>query len=150
MKSIPEGRTRNGALRRVARLDCRNPDKTLASCNPAAAPPHEVLDLQNKLAAASVDGAAYAKALATELQSVVCANDDNAVHVLRGLWRESIPEPSRLGATDREAPRLVNFIMSKDCPLAAALTEDDKANLLKIKQDAEEKFPSRPAFKKEN
>ena len=40
--------------------------------------------------------------------------------------------------------------MSKDCPVSAALTDDDKAKLLKIKQDAEKKFPPAPASKKEN
>ena len=30
--------------------------------------------------------------------------------------------------------------MSKDCPVSASLTDDDKAKLLKIKKDAEQKF----------
>jgi hypothetical protein len=31
--------------------------------------------------------------------------------------------------------------MSKDCPVSASLTADDKAKLLRIKQDAEQNFP---------
>jgi hypothetical protein len=31
--------------------------------------------------------------------------------------------------------------MSKDCPVSASLTDDDKAKLLRIKQDAEQNFP---------
>ena len=85
MNSIPEGEMRNEALKRIERLDCGNPDKTLASCDPAAKPPPEVLDWQKKLAAASVDDADYAKALATELRSLVCANDANAIYILRGI-----------------------------------------------------------------
>jgi hypothetical protein len=41
---------------------------------------------------------------------------------------------------EREAPSLVGDILSEKCPLASSLTGDDKAKLLQIKQDAEEKF----------
>jgi hypothetical protein len=51
-----------------------------------------------------------------------------------------LPRPS-------EAPALVDFILSKQCPVSAALTDDDKAHLLKIKQDAEKEFPPPPASK---
>jgi hypothetical protein len=53
-----------------------------------------------------------------------------------------------VSGTRGEAPALIDFIMSKDCPVAAALTDDDKANLLKIKQDAEQKIAPPPASKK--
>jgi hypothetical protein len=43
----------------------------------------------------------------------------------------------------------VDFIMSKDCPVSASLTGDDKWHLLKIKQDAEQKFRPPPASKKD-
>ena len=46
---------------------------------------------------------------------------------------------SRLSATGREAPAVVDFIPSRDCPVSAALTDADKANLLRIKQEAIEK-----------
>ncbi len=43
----------------------------------------------------------------------------------------------RFADTGAEALALVNFIMSKDCPLAsAALTDADRATLLEIKKDA--------------
>jgi uncharacterized protein YjbI with pentapeptide repeats len=129
MNSIPEGKMRDAALARIEILDCGNPDKTLASCDPAAKPPPEVLAWQKELARASVDDA---RALATELRRLVCANDINAFHILGGVLRND-----RLAETGREAPALVDFIMSKDCPVSAALTGDDRAKLLKIKQDAE-------------
>jgi hypothetical protein len=129
INSIPEGRDREAALERTEILDCANPGKTLASCDPTATPPSEVLDRQKELAHASVDDATYAKALAKELQGLVCANDADAIHILRGVDRNN-----RLAATGREAPALVEFIMSKDCPVSASLAEDDKASLLKIKQ----------------
>ncbi len=43
---------------------------------------------------------------------------------------------ARLGETGTEAPRLIDFILSKDCPVSALLTEDDKGKLLVIKQEA--------------
>ena len=39
---------------------------------------------------------------------------------------------ARFAATHREAPALVDYIMSEDCPVSAALTEDDKANLSEL------------------
>jgi uncharacterized protein YjbI with pentapeptide repeats len=146
MNSIPEGLVRDEVLKRIERLDCGNADKTLASCDPAAAPPPEVLDWQKKLAAASVDEAAYAKALATELRGLVCASDANAIHILRGLHGVA-GYRGQLFKTGREAPALIDFIMSKDCPVSASLTDDDKAKLLEIKQEAEKEFASPPASK---
>jgi hypothetical protein len=144
MNGIPEGQRRDAALKRIEALDCGDPDKLLASCDPAAKPPHEVLDWQKKLKAAGGDGAAYAKALATELQGLVCNNDANAIHILRGVI-----ENQRLRDTGREAPALVDFIMSKDCPVSAALPGDDKENLLAIKQYAEKRFAPPPTSNKE-
>jgi hypothetical protein len=126
MNGIPEGEMRNAALKGIERLDCGNPDKKLASCDPAAAPPPEVLDRQKKLEAASVDETAYAKALAAELRGLVCAHHANAIHILRGVFIRGGVDP-----TGPEAPALVDFIMSKDCPVSASLTGDDEANLLK-------------------
>ena len=42
----------------------------------------------------------------------------------------------RLAAAGPEAPALIDFIMSKDCPVSASLTDADKARLLQIKRDA--------------
>jgi hypothetical protein len=106
--------------------------------------PETVLNWQNKLARASVDDTAYAKALATELQWLVCANDIDAIHILRGIIYDR-----RLRQTNREAPRLVDLIMSKECPVSASLTDGDKAELLKVKQDAEQYSAPLPESKKD-
>jgi uncharacterized protein YjbI with pentapeptide repeats len=142
MNSIPEGTTRDTALKRIERLDCGNPDKTLASCDPNAAPPPEVFNWQKALLKANANNAAFQKALAKELGDLVCANDAEAIHILHGTSK-------RLAATGREAPALVDFIMTKDCPVAASLTDDDKAKLLQIKRDAEKKFAPPPTAKKD-
>jgi hypothetical protein len=143
MNTIPEGGKRGDALERIKTLDCANPDKTLASCT--AKSPSEVLAWQKRLISASVNDRGFAKALAKELRGLVCESDANALYILRGISGKS----NRLADTGREASALVEFIMSKDCPVSAALTDDDKAKLLKIKQDAEKKFPPAPASKKE-
>jgi hypothetical protein len=138
MNNVPEG-MRGDALKRIETLDCANPDKALASCDPAAAPPRRVLDWQKNLTQASVDDAAYAKALATELRSLVCESDVNAIYILRGTLGGFLTFiPGVLAHTGRLAPALVDFIMSKDCPVSASLTADDNTKLLKIKQDAEQ------------
>ena len=49
----------------------------------------------------------------------------------------------------REAPALVDFIMSKDCPVSPSLTGDDKAKLLKIKQFAEKESAPPPTSHEE-
>jgi uncharacterized protein YjbI with pentapeptide repeats len=93
MNSIPEGERRDEALKQIEKLDCGNPDKTLASCDPATAPPSEVLGWQEELKAATLDDTTFEKAVATELRGLICASDDNAIHILRSIIiRETIRE----------------------------------------------------------
>jgi uncharacterized protein YjbI with pentapeptide repeats len=145
MNSVPEGKMRDAALKQIETLDCANPDTTLASCDPDAKPPPEVLDWQKELKAASVDKAAYANALATELQDLVCESDLNAIYILPGIISSGVWHD----LPGREASALIGFIMSKDCPVSASLTDDDKARLLQIKQFAEQNPAPSPASNKE-
>jgi uncharacterized protein YjbI with pentapeptide repeats len=105
MNSNPEGETRDDALRRIERLGCGNHDQNLASCDPAAALPTEVLDWQKTLSAANVDDAAYATALAKELRSLVCESGIETNHSLRGAISNG-----QFAETGREAHGLVDFI----------------------------------------
>ncbi len=148
MGSIPEGERRKAALKRIETLDCGNPNKQLSSCNPAAKPPREVLDWQEKFAAVRADDAVYARALAIEIRKLVCENDYETIYVLRGVMRPGDAFLDRLSMAGREAPALVDFIMSKDCPVSASLTDEDKAKLLKIKQDSKKKIAPPPASNK--
>ena len=132
MESLPAGALRDTALNRIRSLDCANPDPTLASCDPDPSLPPEAAAWRKALEDARVDDAAYAKALAAALKTLVCSGGDDAAYVLRGL----LDEPAASPQTVREAPALVDFIMSKDCPVSASLTDADKANLLRIKQNA--------------
>jgi hypothetical protein len=94
------------------------------------------------------EDAAYGEALATELRSLVCESNDDAIYVLRGVMSGNSFD-DRLSRAGREAPALVDFIMSMDCPVSASLTGDDKAKLQKIKQYAERLFAPPPTSKKE-
>jgi uncharacterized protein YjbI with pentapeptide repeats len=129
-------------LPRIRNLDCANPNPPLASCDPAHPLPPEAAAWRNVLEAARVDDSAYAKALAAELKALVCSGGDDAIYVLRGLLRRSqrnrplfgpLRTPFRLQAVGPEAPALIDFIMGKECPVFASLTETDKARLLQIK-----------------
>jgi uncharacterized protein YjbI with pentapeptide repeats len=133
IEAIPAGERRDQALAEIGRLDCANSDKALAPCDPTAPPaPPGIAGLQ---AAASDND--YRKALAGTLKSIVCALDDDSIFVLRGVSRRGLLDPTnRLGAAGAEAPALIDFIMSPACPVSAKLTDDDKATLQEIKQDA--------------
>jgi hypothetical protein len=133
MDSLLPGLLRNQALENIRSLDCANPDATLASCDPSVPPPPEATAWRKSLEDARVDEAAYAKALATTLKTLVCSAGDDAVFVLGGV---ASPFDNRLAAAGPEAPALIDFIMSKNCPVSAVLTDDEKADLLRIKQGA--------------
>ena len=146
------------ALESLRRLDCANRDLTLASCDPSVPPPSDAVAWRKSLEAARVDDADYDRALAVVLKTLVCSGDDHAgffysgarpdisffslgsaSYILRGLTSLSPGYPSRLAATGPEAPALIDFIMSKDCLVSTALTDDDRADFMRIKQDAEKK-----------
>jgi uncharacterized protein YjbI with pentapeptide repeats len=137
IEAVPAGDLRDRALAQIGRLDCANPDKALAPCDPAAPlPPPGVIGFR---AAASDED--YRKALAATLKSIVCAGSDESIFVLRGISRRGVSRPgilrpSRLAVTGAEAPALIDFIMSPDCPVSAKLTDDDRAMLMRTKQDA--------------
>jgi len=152
MNSIPEGKMRDDALKRIERLDCGHSDKTLASCDRIAKPPRAVLAWQKKLRLAGVDYPAFARAVATELRNLVCVNDGDAIYILRGITSQH--RFVWFAETRREGTALVDFIMSKDCPVSASLTDDDKSRLvtmrlMTIKRDEDEESAPRPTSNKE-
>jgi hypothetical protein len=135
IKALPPGHLRDEALEAIQRLDCSNPDKTVASCNPSIPIPPEAAAWRKSLEDATVDEATFAKTLALVLKMLVCSGDENAGYVLRGL-SSMVPTVNRILAIGSEAPALIDFIMSKDCPISTSLTDADKAKLLRIKQEA--------------
>ena len=117
---------------RIGRLNCE-PDKALTPCDLAAPPP--LSGVTGLHAAASDED--YRKSLAATLKSIVCATDDGSIFVLRGVSKRGpFGLPSRLATTDVEAPALIDFIMSPTCWVSTKLIDDDKAALLRFRQDA--------------
>jgi hypothetical protein len=89
---------------------------------------------------ASVSDAAYSEALAKTLKDLVCSGDRDAIYVVRGDSVFSPGAESRLQSPGAAAISLIDDLTdkaSKDCPVAAALTDADRAKLLEIKQGIE-------------
>jgi hypothetical protein len=110
-----------------------------------------------KLKAAGVYDATYAEALATELRRLVCTGNADAIYIFRGLvdscfWRVlqlRADGSPLLRELKREAPSLVDYITSENCPLAASLTNGEKEMLLAIKQAAAQDSAPPPASQKD-
>jgi uncharacterized protein YjbI with pentapeptide repeats len=124
-KSVPPGNLRNRALKRQS-LDCASPDKTLASCDPAAVPPPEAIKRHKILEAARVDEAAYDAALAKVLKALVCSGEDDSVRIVRGKGFQA-----RLSAAGDAASTLYNVLVFRAdfCPVADSLTDADRGKL---------------------
>jgi hypothetical protein len=143
IEALPLGVERDQALIRIETVDCSD---AALSCAPSFSTDLASPEAQwrKSLEDAGATEDVYDKALSKELKSLVCSGDAEAPYVLRGLIRQpglirTLPGPDargRLAAVGREAPALVDFILSKDCPVSASLTDADKARLLQIKRDA--------------
>ena len=82
-----------------------------------------------------MDKKVYAEALAKTLKGLVCSGGDDAIYVVRGYGFQS-----RLKAAGAAASGLMDDLMNKDskaCPVAASLTDADRATLLQVKRDTE-------------
>ena len=134
---VPVGASRDNALWLIQNLDCSSSDEKLASCDPKAwlapllKPPPEAEAWRKALEAARANDTEYADALAKALKGLVCSGDKDAIYVLRGAGFQA-----RLVAADTAAPGLIDDLTSKNCSVAASLTGADRANLLRIKQEA--------------
>jgi len=161
IEAFPPSDSRDQTLNRIRRLDCVSYDTALATCDsnspgiPLLNPPPEATAWRHAVEVARVEDATYQIALATELKAIVCSDDTDAVYALRGLlpytknveriltmhfvgpYSSRNQSHSRLIAAGAETPTLVDFILSKECPVSALLTGDDRAKLLQIKQEIE-------------
>jgi len=140
------GEMHDAAVKRIRVLDCANPDKTLASCDPRNPFPIEADDWRRTLEASRTSDASYQGALVGIMKEIVCDGRQNSIQVVRGLLQKRISVFSeKVGRTlygeyipfDRyELLRdhaFVDFIMSDKCPVHAVLTEDDRAALSGLK-----------------
>ncbi|MDQ6867023.1 MAG: pentapeptide repeat-containing protein [Pseudomonadota bacterium] len=119
VKEVPEGEQREQAVKRIEILnpDIFGPEATLSET----------------LEEGHVNEAAYKASLADQLKSLACSEDDDALHIVRGLVMNG-----PIKNTGAQATGLVEAILKPDCPVSAALTEQDKADLRKL---AEERQP---------
>jgi uncharacterized protein YjbI with pentapeptide repeats len=158
IEALPQGVQRDRAQKRIARLDCQMSSDDIAPCRENAETPRKAPKLRALLEAERADGATYKQELAVQLRQLVCAPDENAIHILRAvgvrrLLRIGDYRPvSRFDAVGREAPALIDDILrGHDCLVSAALTESDETRLQEIKAEALKKYPSAlpPAAAKE-
>jgi uncharacterized protein YjbI with pentapeptide repeats len=133
LRSFLSGPVRDDVLTRIKILDCSNPDTTLQSCDPAATMPKGAADWKNALIAKMVGVMAYRAALAESLQALFCSKDDNAASMVRTALKSR-----RLQRAGPAASNLIEKLLNKsssDCPVAASLTDADRATLLSIQQE---------------
>lgn len=110
-RDVPEGRSRDAALERIARLDPDDGD-WLDYAWPLRAMP---------IFAAKVDDDAYREALADTLKTLVCTSGEDAVFILRGLMRGE-----RLDGLAGFGPDWVKAVEA--CSIAG-LNDQDRARL---------------------
>jgi uncharacterized protein YjbI with pentapeptide repeats len=133
LQSLPSGRLRDDALGRIEILDCSSPDKTLQSCNPAAAPPPKAAEWRNAVTTDTVGVKAYRDALAESLKALFCSGNENAIFVVHAV--------AKFGPLRQAGPAALGLIAellskdSSDCPVAVSLTDADRAMLQSIKQE---------------
>jgi len=146
IESLPPGKFRDQALERIQVLDCSVP--TFQSCDYLPPPvgaawwratQRDAVAWREALEkAARIDEEVYSVALANALKHLVCSGGDDAIHIFRGILRGGGPGfQNRLWVAGTAAFGLFDDLMnkeSKDCPVAAALTDADRAELLQIKR----------------
>ncbi len=122
--------------------DFPRPPQVLANIgrlDPSGPEPSEPAKWPKSLKDGRVDDRDYARALASELKTLVCWGVDDAIYAFHGNGFQD-----RLGAAGARAPAqvdfidFIDFIMSKDCPVSASLTDADKAKLPQIRKEAAE------------
>jgi uncharacterized protein YjbI with pentapeptide repeats len=111
-KEKPEGEERKSALEYIDNL---NPD----------------IPVNEASAGELVEQKSVAASLADQLETLACSVDEDALYIVRGLLAND-----RIKDARAKAPDLVEAILSKDCPVSAALTDADKAALTKIAKEA--------------
>ena len=140
LEEIPQGLQREAALEIVADLDCKTTRESLASCDPKAKPSPAVNAWRKTLEAARAPNeAAHEQARVRVLSDLVCGGDADSIHILRGLATQWIKKLASKEVSLTEGGRTVKLIErildDKDhCPVSAALTADDRADLIKIKK----------------
>jgi hypothetical protein len=106
----PETQERTNALKHIEELDPGKPGNEATTQKTFVTGPKDHKD--------------YPEALARRLHSLACSDNENAPYIVRGFITNG-----RLKETHTKAAELVDAILKPDCPVSAALTEQDQANL---------------------
>ncbi|HEX3497459.1 MAG TPA: hypothetical protein VHT02_09885 [Methylocella sp.] len=75
--------------------------------------------------------------MADQLNGLVCSGDDSASYIVRGLTRADSFGNRHVDDAGPFAAGLIESILAPDCPVSAALTEQDKADLKKLAKEAQ-------------
>jgi uncharacterized protein YjbI with pentapeptide repeats len=118
---VPNGVMRHVLFERIAILDCARRNADIASCDPSASLPGNVVEWEHTVEAASVSRDVGAKPLAAILGDLVCSSGPE---VLRGLLYSG-----RLADAGKELPNLARRIISGECPTSKVLTDADKRRI---------------------
>jgi uncharacterized protein YjbI with pentapeptide repeats len=110
---VPEGKSRSDALKRIEILKLER------------AGPED--GIPNAIERGSLKIADYQKMWAARLIWLACVHDQNSRFMIRGFARNG-----GIAATGPLATGVIEKILSPQCPVSAALTEQDKADLQRI------------------
>jgi uncharacterized protein YjbI with pentapeptide repeats len=127
---IPEGEVREGVLKSIEKL---NPDIVDVEAS-------QIQALKNGRG----DKAVYQKALAGELKKLICFSDESGSYIVRELARSQMRglgagtvKLARITDAGSFVPGLIKSILSSECPVSTGLTDEDKANLKKLANEAQ-------------
>jgi hypothetical protein len=118
VQPVPFGRV--AALERIEILDPNKPFEFEA----------DVPKWKKKIEAKSPEYKDYEKARARELTALICSGDEGAAYIVRGLLKGHADLPPSLVET------IVQPNAAKDCPVSAALTEQERVDLRKQAKEA--------------
>ena len=152
LQSMPSGDLRDKAFARIEVLDCLNHKQALQSCqfDAAAILPEEARNWKDAVMAQAASVQVYRTALAQAMEALFCSGDENeafVVHNVAGKFGQlqkagstardlldKLLDKEGVGARDYMA--IIFRRKSSNCPVAASLTDADRATLLKIEQQA--------------
>ena len=138
LQLLPFGPLRDAALDRIVVLDGSNPGKTLQSCDPNPKLPmtlaEEAADWKVAVMGKVAGDQPYRNALAESLMALFCPGDEYEALVVRNVASDKFDQLHKAGpAAGALIAELLNK-NSRNCPVAASLTDADRAKLLQIQQ----------------
>ncbi len=127
VKEVGDDTRRNDALDRVGILD------------PGIIGPE--MDTTRAIQKQGVDLLTYQIALADELKKIACSGGESATSVVHALNLAPFGKGTHVKEAGPFAPKLAEGILAPDCPVSAALTDDDRVALKKIAETASQLLP---------